>query len=95
MAELAESSWATSQALVNREDGGNRPPVRHTYRSLRCYGDLMEGRSNGLKRLNLGRSIDHSCKFSQHLWVRICVVGFCIGFAFPQTDRNHIQAAGI
>ncbi len=29
-------------------------------RSLRCYGDFMEGRSNGLKRLNLGRSIDHS-----------------------------------
>ena len=29
-------------------------------RSLRCYGDFMEGRSNGLKRLNLRRSIDHS-----------------------------------
>jgi hypothetical protein len=31
----------------------------------------MEGRSDGLERLNLGRSIDHSCKFSQHLWVSI------------------------
>jgi hypothetical protein len=44
----------------------------------------MEGRGDSLKRLNLGRSIDHSCKGFQHFWVGIGVVSFCIGFALPQ-----------
>src|ERR1039458_9211347 len=61
---------------------------------LHCYSDVMEGRGDGLKRLNLGRSIDHSCKGFQHFWVSIGVVCFCIGLALPQTDRNHIQASG-
>ena len=65
------------------------------YRFLSCYSDVMEGRGDGLKRLNLGRSIDHSCQGFQHFWVGIGVVSFCIGFALPQTDRNHIHAAGI
>ena len=64
-------------------------------RLLRSYGEFMEGRSDRLKRLNLGRSIDHSFKCSQHLRVGIGVVSFCIGLALPQTDGNNIQAAGI
>jgi hypothetical protein len=31
---------------------------------LHCYGDVMDGRGDGFKRLNLRRSIDHVCKFS-------------------------------
>src|ERR1700682_3714490 len=41
---------------------------------LRCNGDVMEGRGDGFKRLNLRRSIDHSCKCSQHFWVSFGVV---------------------
>src|ERR1700736_4238894 len=78
-----------SDALSLGEDGVNRPPARHVYRPLRCYGDVMEGRS--LKRLNLGRSIDHSRKCFQHFWVGIAVVSFCIGLAVPQTDGDKIQ----
>ena len=81
---------AGSHHLSLGEDGVNRPPVRHVYRPLRCYGDVMEGRSNGLKCLNLGRSIDHSCKGFQHFWVGISVVRFCIGPVLPQTDCDHI-----
>src|SRR6185369_10545190 len=55
---VATTSWA----LVTREDGVNRLPARHVHRPLRCYSNVMEGRSNRLKCLNLGRSIDHSCK---------------------------------
>jgi len=62
---------------------------------LHCYSDVMEGRGDGLKRLNLGRSIDCACKCSHHSWVGIGVVSFCIGFAVPQTDCDRIQAAGI
>ena len=62
---------------------------------LRCYRDVMEGRGDGFTRLNLGRSIDESCKCSQHFRVGIRVVSFCIGFVLPQTDCSRIQAAGI
>jgi uncharacterized protein (TIGR00730 family) len=73
----------------------NEPPRTANDPSLRCYSDVMEGRGDGLKRLNLGRSIDHSCQGFQHFCVGSGVVSFCIGFALPQTDRNHIHAAGI
>src|ERR1017187_3381320 len=82
------------RVLVSWEGGVTRPPVR-TYKPLRCYSNVMEGRGYGLKRLNLGHSIDHSCKGFQHFWVSSGVVSFCIGFALPQADRNHIQAARI
>ena len=36
-------------------------------RSLHCYADVMEGRGDGFKRLNLGRSIDAFCKCSSTL----------------------------
>ena len=62
---------------------------------LHCYSDVMEGRGDGLKRLNLARSIDCVCKCSHHSWVGIGIVSFCSGFAVPQTDCNRIQAAGI
>src|ERR1700720_246509 len=62
---------------------------------LRCYRDVMGGRGDGFKRLNLRRSIDHSCKCSQHFWVGIGVVSIGAGFVLPETDRNRIQAARI
>ena len=55
----------------------------------------MESRCDGLKRLNLGRSIDHSGEGLQHFRVRIGVVSLCIRFVFPKTYSNHIWAAGI
>src|ERR1700719_4882813 len=58
------------------------------------YCDIL-GRSNGLKGLNLGRSIDHACKCFQHAWVDVGVVSFCVGFVIPQTDGNRVQAARI
>src|ERR1017187_622166 len=71
------------------------PRAKKLGASLRCYRNILEGRGDGLKRLNLGRSIDHSCKCSQHFWVGIAAISFCIGLAVPQTDGNNIQAAGI
>src|ERR1700738_273340 len=62
---------------------------------LHCYKGVMEGRGDGFTRLNLGRSIDESSECSQHCWVGIRVVSFCIGFVLPQTDCSRIQAAGI
>ena len=57
---------------VTREDGVNRPPARHVYRPftldlLRCHCDVMEGRTNRLKRLDLRRSVDHPSKCSSTL----------------------------
>ena len=69
--------------------------TRTPHHSLRGYRDMMKGRSDLLERLNLGRSIDHSCNGLQHLWVGIGVVSVCIGFVLPQTDRSHIRGAGI
>ena len=62
---------------------------------LRCYSNVMEGRGDGLKCLNLGCSFNQSSQGLQHFRVSIVVVGLCIGFALPQTDRNHIWTAGI
>jgi hypothetical protein len=70
-----------------RASGGRSP--------LHCYSGGMERRGDGVKRLNLGRSIDDSCKCFQHFWIGIGVVSLCIGFALPQTDCNRILAAGI
>jgi hypothetical protein len=35
----------------------------------------MEGRGDGLKGLDLGCSIDHSCEGLQHFWVEEVVLG--------------------
>src|ERR1700692_4048005 len=86
----------TASKLIKliRSGPSTRPP-RTPHNSLRGYSDMMEGRGDLLERLNLGRSIDHSCNVLQHLWVGIGVVSVCIGFVLPQTDRNHIHGAGI
>src|ERR1700683_2862687 len=62
---------------------------------LHCYEGVMESRGDGFERLDLGRSIDHSCKCSQHFRISIRVVRIGIGFVLPQTDRNRVQAARI
>jgi hypothetical protein len=52
------------------------PSVHGGQSLLRGYSNLMEGRGDGHKRLNLGRSIDRSCKSFQYFWVGCGVVSF-------------------
>ena len=52
-------------------------------------GDLMKGRHNNVRGLNLGRAFDKSCHHLQYLRIRIDLVGFGIGFVFPQTNCSH------
>src|ERR1039457_5730574 len=86
---------ASLRAIRKGQPFNEACPVYGGQSPLRGYSNVMEGRGDGFKCMNLGRSIDHSCKGSQHFWIGIGVVSVCIGFVLPQTDRNHIHAAGI
>src|ERR1700688_3689658 len=63
---------------------------------LRCCvnGDLMAGRGDHVRGLNLGGSLDKSCHRLQHFGVGIGVVSFGIVLVFPQTDCSYINSAG-
>src|SRR5690349_15983758 len=69
---------------------------REKLTALRCCvnGDLMAGRGDHVRGLNLGGSLDKSCHRLQHFRIGVGVVSFSIGLAFPQTDCSHINSAG-
>jgi hypothetical protein len=73
---------------TNKERPFNKAAPHTDESPLHRYKGVMERRGDGSKRLNLGRSIDHSWNGLQHFWVGIGVVSVCIGFVLPQTDRN-------
>src|SRR5208282_4116141 len=75
-----------------------RPPSHaKTLRSvpLRCYCnvELVKGRGDNLKGVDLGCSLDESCQRLQHLRVGVGVVIVGIVLVIPQTDRGHINSA--
>jgi hypothetical protein len=63
---------------------------------LRCCvnGELVKGRGDNVRGLNLGRSLEKSCQRLQHLRIDIGVVSFGIALVFPQADCIHINSAG-
>src|ERR1700675_255828 len=87
---------ARSTSHRNCEGGVNRLPDVRKLTVLRCCvnGDLMEGRGDNVRGLNLRGSLDESRQGLQHLGVRIGVVSFCTGFVVPQTDGRYIFFAG-
>src|ERR1700737_1370306 len=87
MAWVRKVAFEREAAFKKAAPYGGRSP-------LHCHSDVMEGRGDGLKRLNLGRSIDYSCQGLQHFWVGIGVVSLCVNFVVPQTDLSDLCTAG-
>ena len=83
------------RTLEPDREGGIEPPSRARSSQLRGYAEveLLEGRGDNVGGLNFWRSLDKSCHRLQHLRIGIGVVGFGIGFVFPQTDCSHINSA--
>ena len=73
------------QSIVQK-GGLSRPPGRNLRRSLDGCGDVMEGRYDRLKRLNMRRSIDRFGQDLQHFGVDAGVVVVGIALVLPQTD---------
>src|ERR1700730_8263098 len=57
-------------------------------------GNLVEGRVDNVKGVNLRRSLDKSCQRLQCLRVGIRVVLLGVCLIFPQTDCGHINSTG-
>ena len=57
-------------------------------------GNLVEGRVDNVKSLNLGRAVDKSRQRLQHLLVGMGVVIVGIVLVIPQADCSHINSPG-
>src|SRR5450432_3346393 len=93
---IAKETGRTSD-LESREDGLNRLLGLRFSQSLSGYEfggcNLVEGRIDNVKVVNLRRSVDESCQRLQHVRISLRVVSLGIGLVLPQTDCGHIDTA--